>query len=65
MDPDKKTEVTRQISVNLPTRYGDFLLTAYQDEHQMEHLAVTKGKWDEQTPVLVRLHSSCLTGDLF
>jgi len=58
--------VERQVDVKLPTTYGDFELVAYrQTTTGEEHLALIKGTWDDQEPVLVRVHSSCVTGDIF
>jgi len=58
--------VERQVDVKLPTVYGDFDLVAYkQTTTGEEHLALIKGTWNEQDPVLVRVHSSCVTGDIF
>lgn len=54
------------ISVNLPTIYGDFQLHAFEERLSGgTHLAMTKGDWTEEEPVLVRVHSSCITGDIF
>lgn len=54
------------VSVNLPTETGDFQLKAYrQTTNGMEHLALYKGTWEKDEPVLVRVHSSCMTGDIF
>ena len=63
-----KTEslIERQISVDLPTNWGHFNLVAYkQTTTGMEHLALTKGEWNKDEAVLVRVHSSCMTGDIF
>ena len=58
--------IERQVEVDMPTEYGDFSLVAYtQTNTQQEHLALVKGTWDKDEPVLVRVHSSCLTGDIF
>ncbi len=58
--------VEREVGVKLPTRYGDFELVAYkQTTTGEEHLALIKGTWDPSDPVLVRVHSSCVTGDIF
>ncbi|MBX2981875.1 MAG: bifunctional 3,4-dihydroxy-2-butanone-4-phosphate synthase/GTP cyclohydrolase II [Flavobacteriales bacterium] len=58
--------VERVVEVNMPTDYGDFHLTAYrQKDTGEEHLALVKGTWEKNEPVLVRMHSSCLTGDIF
>lgn len=58
--------ITREISVDLPTQWGHFRLTAYkQNNNNKLHLALTKGNWKPQDQVLVRVHSSCVTGDIF
>jgi 3,4-dihydroxy 2-butanone 4-phosphate synthase/GTP cyclohydrolase II len=58
--------IKREISVQMPTKFGDFDLIAYkQKDTDQEHLALIKGTWTEDEPVLVRVHSSCLTGDIF
>jgi len=58
--------VERVVEVNMPTDYGDFHLIAYrQKDTNEEHLALVKGTWEKDEPVLVRMHSSCLTGDIF
>lgn len=64
----RKTErlVERVTSVQLPTKFGDFMLHAYQDILNGEtHLALVKGLVAGDRPVLVRVHSECLTGDVF
>lgn len=58
--------VEEEISVTLPTEWGDFQLTAFKQTNTGEtHLALTKGEWKAEEPVLVRVHSSCVTGDIF
>ena len=58
--------VERVVEVDLPTRFGDFHLAAYEDRLSGEvHLALHKGTWDDDEPVLVRVHSQCVTGDIF
>ena len=58
--------VERQIDVKLPTLHGDFDLVAYkQSTTGEEHLALVKGTWEPDEPILVRVHSSCVTGDIF
>jgi 3,4-dihydroxy 2-butanone 4-phosphate synthase/GTP cyclohydrolase II len=58
--------IQRLISVDMPTDYGHFILTAFkQIDSGREHLVLQKGTWDENEPVLVRVHSSCVTGDIF
>ena len=58
--------VLKGTEVQLPTAYGDFNLTPFiQKSNGLEHVALTKGSWDKTEPVLVRVHSSCVTGDIF
>ena len=58
--------VRRVVEVDMPTRYGDFTLVGYEDTITDEtHLALVKGEWKEDEPVLVRVHSQCVTGDIF
>ncbi len=63
---EKETLIQRLISVNMPTSYGDFVLTAYKQlDNLQEHIVLQKGSWEIDEPILVRVHSSCLTGDIF
>ncbi len=63
---DTERIVERLVDVDLPTRWGDFQLIAYrQTTTDEEHLALIKGTWGPEDPVLVRVHSSCATGDIF
>ena len=58
--------IKREISVQMPTEQGDFDLVAYkQKDTEQEHVALIKGTWTVDESVLVRVHSSCLTGDVF
>lgn len=58
--------IERQVEVQLPTEHGAFRLIAYQQTTTGdEHLALVKGEWAPDEPVLVRVHSSCVTGDIF
>ena len=58
--------VHRDVSVKLPTEWGDFDMIAYtQVDTGDNHLALVKGKWEPGEPILVRVHSSCVTGDIF
>lgn len=58
--------IQREISVQMPTKWGDFDLIAFrQKDTGQEHLALIKGQWTEDDAVLCRVHSSCLTGDIF
>jgi 3,4-dihydroxy 2-butanone 4-phosphate synthase/GTP cyclohydrolase II len=53
------------VRVDMPTRYGHFKLVAFQEKGTAnEHLALIKGEWEKDEPVLVRVHSSCFTGDI-
>jgi len=61
-----ESSIKREVAVEMPTAAGDFKLYAYSVEStQQEHLALVKGTWDPNEPVLVRVHSSCITGDIF
>ena len=58
--------VNKDVTIQLPTQWGDFEMTAYtQVDTGESHLALVKGKWEPGEPVLVRVHSSCVTGDIF
>jgi 3,4-dihydroxy 2-butanone 4-phosphate synthase/GTP cyclohydrolase II len=58
--------VHRLVEVDLPTLWGDFKLIAFgQEEGSQEHLALVKGSWGPQEAIPVRVHSSCMTGDIF
>jgi 3,4-dihydroxy 2-butanone 4-phosphate synthase/GTP cyclohydrolase II len=62
----KESLVVPEVTVNLPTAFGDFKMTAYtQIDNNATHLVLSKGTWTEDEPVLVRVHSSCMTGDIF
>ena len=63
-----KTEsiVIKGVEVKLPTQFGDFNLIPFiQESNGLEHVALVKGKWTREEAVLTRVHSSCLTGDVF
>jgi len=54
------------VSTRLPTEFGDFTAYGYQNEvDEQEHVALVKGTIDPEQPVMVRVHSECLTGDVF
>lgn len=58
--------IEREISVDMPTEWGHFDMTAYRQTNTNElHLALVKGRWEKDEPILVRVHSSCATGDIF
>ncbi|MEX1190593.1 MAG: bifunctional 3,4-dihydroxy-2-butanone-4-phosphate synthase/GTP cyclohydrolase II [Brumimicrobium sp.] len=62
----KETLVEREVKIKLPTEFGDFDMIAYTDKNSNEeHLAIIKGEWSENEPILTRVHSSCMTGDIF
>ena len=55
------------VSVDMPTKYGDFKLMVFRERNNpngLEHLALVKGTWEKDEPILVRVHSSCFTGDI-
>lgn len=63
---DKESLVSEEIEVNMPTNWGDFQLKAFKQVNTgEEHLALVKGTWDKDEPIMVRVHSSCVTGDIF
>ncbi|MCO4291860.1 bifunctional 3,4-dihydroxy-2-butanone-4-phosphate synthase/GTP cyclohydrolase II [Solitalea sp. MAHUQ-68] len=58
--------IKKEVSVKLPTEWGDFDMVAFtQIDTGEHHLALVKGSWEPNEPVLVRVHSSCITGDIF
>ena len=62
-----KTEslIEEEVTVSLPTKYGNFELTAFKQTNTGDiHLALKKGSWAADEPILVRVHSSCITGDI-
>jgi len=62
----RETLIKREVEVTIPTDYGDFLAVGYSNRvDDKEHLALVKGEIHPDEPVLVRVHSECLTGDVF
>jgi 3,4-dihydroxy 2-butanone 4-phosphate synthase/GTP cyclohydrolase II len=58
--------ISEEVDVNLPTEYGDFKMKAFkQITNNQIHLAIYKGNWKKDDNILVRVHSSCVTGDIF
>lgn len=58
--------VERGVEVNMPTEYGHFRLIPFrQKSNGLEHVALIKGTWEKDEPILARVHSSCMTGDIF
>lgn len=63
---NSETLIDREVAVKMPTQWGDFEMIAYTQKTTGEHhLALIKGSWEPEEPVLVRVHSSCVTGDIF
>ncbi|HEY0653794.1 MAG TPA: bifunctional 3,4-dihydroxy-2-butanone-4-phosphate synthase/GTP cyclohydrolase II [Chryseosolibacter sp.] len=62
----KESLISRQVEVDMPTEHGHFKLIAFEQTNTHEvHMALVKGTWAKDEPVLVRVHSSCVTGDIF
>ena len=62
----KESLIKREVEVRMPTLYGDFNLVAYTQTNTGDtHLALVKGEWEKHEPVMIRVHSSCVTGDIF
>ncbi|MCF1713589.1 bifunctional 3,4-dihydroxy-2-butanone-4-phosphate synthase/GTP cyclohydrolase II [Flavihumibacter sp. RY-1] len=61
----RDTLIEEVVRVDMPTKYGHFTMVAFREKHtNNEHIALIKGEWDKEEPVLVRVHSSCFTGDI-
>lgn len=62
----KESLISRQVEVDMPTEHGHFKLIAFEQTNTQDvHLALVKGSWVKDEPILVRVHSSCVTGDIF
>ena len=62
----KESLIERGEEVMLPTKFGDFKIVPYrQKSNGSEHVALIKGTWEQDEPILTRVHSSCMTGDIF
>lgn len=62
----QESQIKREVAVDMPTEYGDFKLIAYEQIKTGEvHMALVRGAWEKDEPVMVRVHSSCVTGDIF
>jgi len=58
--------IKQEVTIDLPTSFGDFKMTAYtQMDNNATHLVLSKGEWAPDEPILARVHSSCVTGDIF
>ncbi len=63
---DRESLIEKGVEVNMPTEYGDFHLIPFKQKSTgLEHVALIKGIWEKDEPILVRVHSSCVTGDIF
>jgi 3,4-dihydroxy 2-butanone 4-phosphate synthase / GTP cyclohydrolase II len=63
---EQESLVIRGEKAKLPTKYGTFAVIPFiQKSNRLEHLALIKGTWNRDEPVMVRVHSSCMTGDIF
>ncbi|MGH1336480.1 MAG: GTP cyclohydrolase II [Aureispira sp.] len=61
---NKQPLITEAVRIQMPTEYGSFELVAFEQATGKNLFALVKGAWDAQEPVLVRVHSSCVTGDI-
>ncbi len=62
----RESLVERGVEADLPTAYGHFRTVPFlQKSNGLEHIALYKGEWSDGEPLLVRMHSSCMTGDVF
>jgi 3,4-dihydroxy 2-butanone 4-phosphate synthase/GTP cyclohydrolase II len=62
---EKESLIEEEVRVHMPTKHGNFELVAFRQKNTGEqHLALIKGSWEEDEPVLTRVHSSCFTGDI-
>jgi 3,4-dihydroxy 2-butanone 4-phosphate synthase/GTP cyclohydrolase II len=63
---EQESLVIKGVKAKLPTKYGTFAVIPFiQKSNGLEHLALIKGSWNREEPVMVRVHSSCMTGDIF
>ncbi|MDA3818567.1 MAG: bifunctional 3,4-dihydroxy-2-butanone-4-phosphate synthase/GTP cyclohydrolase II [Prolixibacteraceae bacterium] len=63
---DKESLIKKGEAARLPTKYGEFTIIPYlQKSNEKEHVALVKGEWSPDEPIMVRMHSSCVTGDIF
>lgn len=61
----RDTLIEEVVRVDMPTKYGHFKMVAFKEKHTLnEHIALVKGEWEKDEPILVRVHSSCFTGDI-
>lgn len=63
---ERESIIERGVEVQMPTAYGDFKLIPFKQKTSgLEHVALIKGTWSKNEPILIRVHSSCVTGDIF
>jgi len=63
---EEESLIKRGVEASLPTHYGEFNIIPYlQKSNGKEHVALVKGEWSEDDAILVRMHSSCISGDIF
>lgn len=63
---ERESLIEKGVEVNMPTAYGNFHLIPFKQKSTgLEHVALIKGTWSQDEPILVRVHSSCATGDIF
>ena len=63
---ERESIIERGVQVDMPTQYGHFKLIPFRQKSTgLEHIALIKGEWKKDEPILVRVHSSCATGDIF
>ena len=62
----RESLVEKGVEADMPTEHGHFRIVPFrQKSNGLEHVALFKGEWSEDEPILVRMHSSCMTGDIF
>jgi 3,4-dihydroxy 2-butanone 4-phosphate synthase / GTP cyclohydrolase II len=62
---ERDSLIEEEVRVDMPTKWGDFKLIAFREKYTTnEHLALIKGEWQKDEPILARVHSSCFTGDI-
>jgi 3,4-dihydroxy 2-butanone 4-phosphate synthase / GTP cyclohydrolase II len=62
----KESLIRREVEVDMPTEHGHFKLVAFEQVNTQDvHMALIKGRWEKDEPIMVRVHSSCVTGDIF
>lgn len=66
MKEEGEIDLVQGKTINFPMKLGKFMFTPFQDSiTELEHICIHKGEWNNEDPVLTRIHSSCITGDIF